>query len=130
MKKTWLLGALAAVLVPFAVPGAAGATTPPGQSVLVLTVAAPEEDAKAVALTCEPAGGTHPSAKVACRELRSVNGDFDSLPPHHQPAACTLEYAPVTAVAHGVWRGKRVSWEREFSNRCVLRAETGRVFQF
>jgi len=46
------------------------------------------------------------------------------------PAAVHQQYQPVTAAAHGQWRGKVVAWERVFSNRCALQAATGSVFRF
>lgn len=130
MKTSRLCGALLTVMLPFAVAGTANASTPPKETVLMLTIATPEGEAQSVALTCGPAGGTHPSPRAACRELRAVNGDFGSLPAHHDPVACTMEYRPQIAKAKGVWRGERVRWEQEYSNRCTLQVGTGKVFAF
>lgn len=79
-------------------------------------------------LTCDPSGGGHPKAAAACAELNEVGGDLNRMP--DQQVMCTMEYAPVTAAARGHWRGKVVTWQREFSNRCVMNAATGSVFQF
>jgi subtilisin inhibitor-like len=104
-------------------------------SSLVLTVghgeikadAAPE---RAVTLTCAPtASGTHPAAASACAELRASGGDFSTLP-GRADAMCTREYDPVVVTVDGVWQGKRVSYERTFSNECVKNAYGASVFTF
>jgi hypothetical protein len=128
MNLTRLSGALLAVALPFAATVVASAST--GTSHLSLTVAAPDGSAKTVGLECEPAGGEHPAAKDACRELLLAQGDFAALASHQELANCTMEYMPVIAVAEGTWRGQPVSWQREFSNRCTLRSATGVVFEF
>lgn len=79
-------------------------------------------------LTCHPTGGTHPRAADACAALDTVNGDFTRLP--HEPAMCTQQYAPVTAEAHGTWRGRAVHRTVTYENRCRLSAHTGAVFDF
>jgi hypothetical protein len=121
--------------------GAALAT--PGQaptalyapSALVLTVghgesaiaATPE---RAVTLTCAPtATGTHPAAGSACAELRGVGGDFDALTAR-DGVMCTKQYDPVVVTVDGVWQGKRVSYERTFSNDCMKNAYGTGVFSF
>jgi hypothetical protein len=121
--------------------GAALAT--PGQaptalyapSALVLTVghgesaiaATPE---RAVTLTCAPtSAGTHPAAVSACAELRGVGGDFDALTAR-SGVMCTKQYDPVVITVDGVWQGKRVSYERTFSNDCMKNAYGTGVFSF
>ncbi|MEV2234626.1 protease inhibitor [Streptomyces phaeochromogenes] len=120
--------------------GSALAATPSPNSLyapssLVLTMghgelkadAAPE---RAVTLTCMPtASGTHPAAASACAELRASGGDFNTLPGRTE-AMCTREYDPVVVTVDGVWQGKRVSYERTFSNECVKRAYGSTVFTF
>lgn len=125
---TRLSGALLAVALPFAVTGVASAS--PSLSLLTLTVAAPDGSAESVELVCDPPSGTHPNARRACAELHAAQGDFDALPDHQEPAFCTMEYQPVTAVAEGTWRGEPVRWAREFGNKCSLRTATGSVFLF
>jgi hypothetical protein len=127
MNLTRLSGALLAVALPFAVTGVAGAST---DTELSLTIATPEGPATTVELECDPAGGTHPNAKDACEELLAVEGDFTELQAQQAPAACTMEYRPMIAVAEGRWKGKRVEWEQQFSNGCTLRTSTGTVFAF
>ncbi|MDQ0718188.1 hypothetical protein QFZ55_007640 [Streptomyces luteogriseus] len=121
--------------------GAALAT--PGQaptalyapSALVLTVghgesaiaATPE---RAVTLTCAPTpAGTHPAAVSACAELRGAGGDFDALTARGG-VMCTKQYDPVVITVDGVWQGKRVSYERTFSNDCMKNAYGTGVFSF
>jgi hypothetical protein len=127
MTLTRLSGALLAVALPFAMSGVAGAC--PGTT-LTLAVSTPEGDTESVELTCEPPGGSHPNATVACDELLAAEGDFTNLAGSQETTACTLEYRPMTAVAEGTWRGEAVSWQREFSNTCVLHTATGTVFLF
>ena len=79
-------------------------------------------------LTCEPAGGPHPKAAEACAALSDVDGQFAGLSTGQ--ALCTLEYDPVRVTASGTWRGETRSFDAEFPNACVMRAETGPVFDF
>ncbi|QFZ23118.1 SSI family serine proteinase inhibitor [Saccharothrix syringae] len=81
-----------------------------------------------VNLTCEPAGGLHPRADETCLALSGADGQVGDLPPGE--AVCTLEYAPVRVKASGRWRGERRTFEAEFPNACVMRAQTGPVFDF
>lgn len=127
MKLSGIGGALLAVSLPFMASGVAGACP---DTTLTLTVTVPEGDGESVQLTCEPAGGSHPNASSACAEILAANGDFDGLPGDSEQTMCTMEYAPVTAVAEGTWRGRPVSWQREFGNACRLRTATGTVFLF
>ena len=78
-------------------------------------------------LTCEPAGGLHPRADQACLALSDVDGRIDGL--SSGQAMCTLEYDPVRVKASGRWRGETRVFEAEFPNPCVMRAETGPVFE-
>jgi hypothetical protein len=85
---------------------------------------------RAVTLTCAPtASGSHPAAPDACAELRAARGDFDALTAAGD-VLCTKEYHPVVVTAEGVWQGKRVSYQRTFSNDCVKNAATTSVFAF
>ncbi|MGN9779623.1 SSI family serine proteinase inhibitor [Micromonospora sp. H33] len=83
---------------------------------------------RAAALRCEPAGGTHPYAASACQDLAAVDGDPTAL--SGNPGFCTLEYAPVTVRAVGLWQDRPVSYTETFSNRCELLRETGSLFAF
>jgi hypothetical protein len=81
-----------------------------------------------VVLTCEPTGGTHPKRDQACEVLEGVNGDFSQIRSH--PRACTLIYSPIDVSVVGIWRGKPVSYETTFSNRCEADSASDGVFAF
>ncbi|WP_030323138.1 protease inhibitor [Streptomyces sp. NRRL B-3229] len=104
-------------------------------SALVLTLghgdsAATVTPERAVTLTCAPRpSGTHPAAGPACAELRATGGDFDALGAGSD-VQCTREYNPVVVTVDGVWRGKRVSYERTFANECVKNSFGTSVFAF
>jgi hypothetical protein len=127
MNRTRIGGALLAVALPFAFTGTAGATT---HTAITLTVTTPDGFGEVVELECDPPGGTHPNARSACVALHRAHGDFDALADMQEPVACTMEYRPVTAEAHGTWHDEPVDWTREYGNDCALRAETGAVFRF
>ncbi|MFF8031964.1 MULTISPECIES: subtilase-type protease inhibitor [unclassified Streptomyces] len=104
-------------------------------SALVLTLGhgdsavtvAPE---RAVTLGCAPGpSGTHPAAASACADLNDVAGDLDALT-MDEGVFCTKEYDPVVVTVHGVWQGQRLSYERVFSNTCVMNAHGSSVFAF
>ncbi|MCM0679096.1 subtilase-type protease inhibitor, partial [Micromonospora phytophila] len=67
-------------------------------------------------------------AATACRDVASVNGDLAAL--EVDPGLCTLEYAPVTARAWGLWQDRPVSYTETFGNRCEMLRETGSLFAF
>ncbi|MEU3096713.1 subtilase-type protease inhibitor [Streptomyces sp. NPDC006967] len=104
-------------------------------SALVLTVghgdnAATVTPERAVTLTCAPGpSGTHPAAASACADLAGVRGDFDALT-MREGVSCTKQYDPVLVTVDGVWQGQRVSYERIFSNACVMNAHGSSVFAF
>ncbi|HEU5474795.1 MAG TPA: SSI family serine proteinase inhibitor [Actinophytocola sp.] len=83
---------------------------------------------RAVVLTCDPAGGTHPDPVTACAKLAAVDGDLDRLTPLN--LACPLIFAPVTVRAVGDWQGAPVEFEETYENDCVARDRSGGVFQF
>ncbi|MFF3483260.1 protease inhibitor [Streptomyces sp. NPDC002701] len=104
-------------------------------SSLVLTtghgeIAADATPERAVTLSCAPKpSGTHPAPAAACGELRATGGDFDALQARTD-VLCTREYDPVVVTVKGVWQGKRVSYERTFSNECVKNSYGTTVFTF
>lgn len=81
-------------------------------------------------LTCEPSGGTHPTSDTACKNVNKANGNFEALPTDNANAVCPLIYKPVTATAEGRWKNAPVEFTKTYPNACVLKAETGVVFQF
>ncbi|WP_435256368.1 subtilase-type protease inhibitor [Streptomyces althioticus] len=104
-------------------------------SALVLTVgkgvsAATATPERAVTLTCAPGpSGTHPAAGSACVELAAVGGDLSALT-RVEDVMCPMVYDPVLVTVDGVWQGKRVSYERVFSNDCEMNAHGSSVFSF
>ncbi|MFD6321846.1 SSI family serine proteinase inhibitor [Streptomyces sp. NPDC058442] len=76
-------------------------------------------------LRCDPPQG-HPRAADACAELAAADGRISDIPA--QDTICTMIYAPVTAHAHGQWRGQPVEYTETFPNACAMRARTGSVF--
>ncbi|MFJ3824430.1 subtilase-type protease inhibitor [Streptomyces nodosus] len=104
-------------------------------SALVLTLGHGENAAlaapqRAVTLSCAPtASGSHPDAVAACAALRAAGGDLDALPAAGG-ALCTRQYDPVVVTVQGVWEGRRVDYQRTFSNECVKNAHGAAVFAF
>ncbi|HEX2312660.1 MAG TPA: SSI family serine proteinase inhibitor, partial [Thermomonospora sp.] len=99
-------------------------------AVLRLTVSHPDHylsGARTVALTCEPAAGTHPNAPAACADLDRTGGRIAVQP---ADAVCTLEYHRVVGKAVGWWRGRLISFQQTYPNLCALHAHTGSVFRF
>lgn len=107
-------------------------------SALVLTMgegmdAATATVDRAVTLNCAPRpSGTHPSPASACKELRSVEGEFTRLTAAPSQQSCTRQYDPVVVTADGVWQGKRVTWSTTFGNACEMQGvlSEGTVFAF
>ncbi|CCB73069.1 MULTISPECIES: SSI family serine proteinase inhibitor [Streptomycetaceae] len=108
---------------------AAPAGPPPRHSHLFLSVSGSDDTwVRGVSLYCDPPSGFHPHAQLACKALEGAHGKLDALAPDRH--MCPMVYAPVIATATGTWHGRPVSWERTFSNSCVLDARTGSVFRF
>ncbi|MEV6300974.1 SSI family serine proteinase inhibitor [Actinoplanes sp. NPDC051861] len=84
--------------------------------------------AKAVKLTCDPAGGGHPQPAQACAALRRAKADPGKLKPGD--SLCILLYKPVTARIAGKWRGKAVKWQHTYGNTCEMNRATGVLFDF
>ncbi|MFJ2577993.1 SSI family serine proteinase inhibitor [Kitasatospora aureofaciens] len=70
----------------------------------------------------------HPHAEQACADLTAADGDVARIT--HQNGVCPMVYSAVTAKAYGVWNGQRVEYAKTFANDCVMRSETGAVFDF
>ncbi|PWK84293.1 subtilisin inhibitor-like [Lentzea atacamensis] len=127
MARTRLLFACLALAAPI-VPATAQAVPLPASG-LVLSVRPEMGTLSTTVLTCEPAGGPHKNAKQACADLIPVDGDFTRMEPAAD-AACTMELNTTKAKLRGKWRGKKVVFEQEYSNPCVMRVHTGKVFDF
>ncbi|MFF3491679.1 subtilase-type protease inhibitor [Streptomyces sp. NPDC002795] len=114
-----------------AAPAAHAATDRPEQpSHLFLTVSGAEDTwVHGVRLNCTPhPSGHHPYAAEACEALDAADGDLDALLVEQR--ICTQEYAPVTVLATGTYRGEPVDWRKTFGNACAMDASTGHVFRF
>ena len=69
------------------------------------------------------------AADAACAEMNRLGGDLDALT-MREDVFCTQQYDPVLVTVDGVWQGQRVSYERIFSNACVMNAHGSSVFAF
>ena len=91
-----------------------------------------KESGKVVAtrtLTCNPAGGSHPTPVAACEQLSKVAGRIEDIP--EKQGICTEIFLPVILRASGTWDGEKRHYEHEFPNRCVgVLATGGVVFDF
>ncbi len=86
--------------------------------------------AATITLSCAPtASGVHPATSAACGELRAADGNFDALPAGAD-VMCTRAYDPVVVTVDGVWQGRRVPYERTFSDECVKNPYGTSVFTF
>jgi hypothetical protein len=69
-------------------------------------------------LRCDPAGGTHPRAAAACRQLAAMRGAFAPTP---KDVACTEIYGgPQTAIISGTFRGKKLWTKLQNRNGCEI----------
>jgi hypothetical protein len=69
-------------------------------------------------LTCRPAGGTHPAAKLACQEIRVATEPFVKPP---KLEACTQIYGGAeVAKVTGRWAGQRVNRTFTRTNGCEI----------
>src|SRR5690349_18661853 len=64
----------------------------------------------AATLTCDPAGGTHPSPAAFCGRLDAAGGDISKIP--SAQGLCPMIYMPVTVTASGNWKGQPVSYAK------------------
>lgn len=113
-----------------AAPAVAGAASGPnGGSRLILSRGADGGGGSvAVRLTCDPDGGEHPKASLACAELSRVGANPARLKPADR--YCFLLYKPVTAQLRGTWRGRSVTWTHTYGNSCEMNRATGVLFDF
>ncbi|MER5888252.1 SSI family serine proteinase inhibitor [Streptomyces sp. NPDC001941] len=77
-------------------------------------------------LRCPDGKGGHPHAKEACKELKAAEGDITRIKP--RDGVCPMIYRPVTAMAYGVWNGRRAVFAKTFPNECVMKTATRSVF--
>ncbi|WP_077797890.1 SSI family serine proteinase inhibitor [Streptomyces sp. JHA26] len=118
----------AALLAVGAAPARAAAPTEPAGDWLQVTLTRGDTSSgatRSAVLRCDPPRG-HARAAEACAELAAADGDPGRIP--LRDTYCPMVYAPVTAQAHGQWRGRAVEYSRTFPNTCVMTARTGAVF--
>ncbi|MFF5156685.1 SSI family serine proteinase inhibitor [Streptomyces sp. NPDC000348] len=124
--RAGLLAAL--VLLACPAPARAGAGHVAEDSRLMLTVSHGETRSTAengTVLRCDPPRG-HRRAADACAELAAAHGRIADIPA--KDVVCPMIFAPVTAHAHGRWRGEPVEYTETFPNTCTMSARTGSVF--
>jgi subtilisin inhibitor-like len=91
-------------------PGDPSTATPaePGNTHLTIVVRDGSGKTSTWRLTCDPAGGTHPDPKTACRVLQA-NGAA-ALPAVPKDKVCTQIYGgPETATITGTWQGDEIT---------------------
>ncbi|MFE0101939.1 SSI family serine proteinase inhibitor [Streptomyces sp. NPDC059009] len=77
-------------------------------------------------LRCPPRGDHAAGDEAACAALKKAKGDIGKAAPLN--IACPMIYKPVTAVAYGVWNGRRQVFAQNFPNSCVMKDRTGGIF--
>ena len=95
-------------------------TSPPGPTTSLQVVHSSDDGAapQRWTLTCEPAGGDHPDAEAACRDLAAEPEPFAPIP---ADAVCTEIYGgPQTATVRGTYRGSPVDLELSRINGCFI----------
>ncbi|MFJ3715550.1 SSI family serine proteinase inhibitor [Streptomyces sp. NPDC090057] len=120
--------ALAAAGLLLAGPAQAVSGATPSGDWLFLTVTrgeSPSTDSHGTLLLCDPPKG-HPHAADACAVLAAAGGDIARIP--QKDVFCPMIYAPVTARAHGQWKGRPVEFQETYAGECVMNARTGPVF--
>jgi hypothetical protein len=135
MSTAVLAGAVPAASAAVA-PGAAAAVPPvTHRSPLPLPLLEPQDSftvtvsdpaasrtARRYKLTCEPAGGTHPTAKAACGRLAQLADDGrDPFAPVPEDAMCTMQYGgEATARITGIWQGENIDAAFNQKNGCEI----------
>ncbi|WP_036569031.1 SSI family serine proteinase inhibitor [Nocardia sp. BMG51109] len=110
MRSLARISAAAAAAV--AVLLSAGPATAEGAPTeLVLTREEPGRPARTATLSCDPVGGSHPSADAACRYLAPLG---ELTLPEENPSVRCFRYHPVVYRAEGTLRGAPVSVERTY----------------
>ncbi|HEX7308162.1 SSI family serine proteinase inhibitor [Lentzea sp.] len=127
MARTRLLFACLALAAPLFPATAQAASIVPEYGV-VLSVQPQMGVLSTTELRCAPTGGLHRHAQQACDQLMPVQGDFRRL--RKADAMCTMELNSTKATLRGRWGTKRIDFQQTYSNPCVLRAATGKVFDF
>ena len=128
MRKVMALVAAGTVVLVATGPAYGAGPGPAQRTNLTVSYQADAGYAAAVTLTCDPAGGAHPSAAKACALLKKAGGKPGKLKPAQ--VMCTLEYAPITAEITGTWKGRSLNWSKTFSNKCDMTRTAGALVAF
>ncbi|MFJ2739882.1 SSI family serine proteinase inhibitor [Streptomyces sp. NPDC087440] len=131
LRRSLVVAAASAAL--FASAGGATAQETPAQhsgNWMYVAVVEGEDvmgDVRGTLLKCPPAQDAgHKNAAAACKQLAAVDGDITKI--KRADVACPMIYKPVTAMAYGMWDGRRMVFAKNFPNACVMQASTGSVF--
>ncbi|KAI8390370.1 hypothetical protein BD560DRAFT_380752 [Blakeslea trispora] len=84
----------------------------------VLAIAFHLEDAeiRADTLVCNPPGGTHPNATVACNLLKQAKGNLNSIKPLDRYCRPTDYFVNVTI--KGTYEGQLIDFKKKYRNGC------------
>ncbi|MBB6349262.1 SSI family serine proteinase inhibitor [Nonomuraea muscovyensis] len=97
-------------------------------SALTITITTAGQAPRTYQLTCDPDGGDHPAAAVACARLRAAGGKLGGL---RGPAtSCGWVYQPYKVGVTGTWQGRNVTYNGTFTNACRAKAAGAGVFAF
>lgn len=114
----------------FAAAPATAGDAPTAATELSVTIGPSQMDPKlyTALLTCDPVGGDHANAKVACADVDAAKGDIASIRPLIAP--CLAYVDPVQISVTGVWQGTPISFTEtlKWSNPQCARLAHGYVF--
>ncbi|MBB5914953.1 hypothetical protein BJY24_003820 [Nocardia transvalensis] len=107
------VGAVAAAAV--MLPAGSAVAQDDAPTRLVFTREDPDQPTRTATLTCDPVGGSHPTAAPACGYLALP--DALALPEENPGVRC-FRYHPVTYRAEGTLRGRPVTVEHTYG--CLI----------
>jgi hypothetical protein len=115
-RQVWALALVAGLLAGATLSGCADAGAPPAESSLTIKVQPTSGQPFTWTLTCDPAGGSHPSPKKACAVLNEIDDPFAPL---DDDLVCDQSYSgPDKADIRGMWKGEPVSIRLMRINGC------------
>ena len=90
----------------------------PDHSLEITVSSGPDAEGTTWTLTCDPAGGTHPTPEAACQALDEAADPFAPVP---DDMVCTDIYGgPETATISGTWDGESVAATYQRTNGCEI----------
>ncbi|KAI8084007.1 subtilisin inhibitor [Gilbertella persicaria] len=98
----------------------------PSRSLLLIQVEPQNGSSTVTSLTCNPLGGSHPNPQLACKQLTSVKGLIENIPPE-EGIACLAVVDPVTVTIQGNFSGKHIDFTHEYSNACEAGVQLGHL---